>query len=228
MASLSANRFVTGYRLVRRRSTAAEFHAMPLPDLVKPEIWLHEITTPALVLGSTQRDDVVDLAACERGGIDVVRRRSGGGAVLLVPGEVVWVDVVLPAGSAGWADDVHRPMIWLGEHLAAAFAAVGVGGTAVHDGAMISTATSRLVCFDGLGPGELTLDGAKLVGISQRRTRVAARLQACWYTHYDAEVLPLLLRAEVEVGLLRRVATVSRAAALDVPARLVDSLNAVT
>jgi lipoate-protein ligase A len=219
---------VTGYRLIRRRSTAADFHAMSLPDPVEPEIWLHEITAPALVLGSTQRDDVVDLAECERGGIDVVRRRSGGGAVLLVPGEVVWVDIVLPAGGAGWADDVHRPMIWLGEHLAAAFTSVGVSGTDVHDGAMISTAASRLVCFDGLGPGELTLDGAKLVGISQRRTRVAARLQVCWYTRYDPAVLPRLLRAEVEVGHLRPVATVSRSVALDVPVRLLDRLDAAT
>ena len=219
---------MTAYRLVRRRSTAAEFHAMPLPDPIEPEIWLHEITAPALVLGSTQLDDVVDPIACEQHGIEVVRRRSGGGAVLLIPDAVVWVDVILPAGSAGWTDDVHRPMVWFGECLAAAFAQFGVGGTAVHDGAMISTAASQLVCFDGLGPGELTLDGAKLVGISQRRTRSAARLQACWYTHYDAELLPRLLRAEIEVGTLRPVATVGSPAALDVTARLADSLSGAT
>ena len=97
---------------------------MPLPDPAEPEVWLHEITAPALVLGSTQRDDVVDAAACERAGVEVVRRRSGGGAVLLLPDEVVWVDVIVPAGGAGWVDDVHRPMVWLGEHLAAAFAAL--------------------------------------------------------------------------------------------------------
>ena len=199
---------------------------MPLPEPAEPEVWLHEITAPALVLGSTQRDDVVDVVECERSGVDVVRRRSGGGAVLLVPNEVVWVDIILPAGSAGWADDVHGPMIWLGEHLDAAFAAAGVGSAAVHDGAMITTAASRLVCFDGLGPGELTLDGAKLVGISQRRTRAAARLQACWYTRYDPEVLLRLLRADVEVAQLRPVATVSSAVALDVAAQLLARLNA--
>ncbi len=201
---------------------------MSLPDPAEPEVWFHEITAPAVVLGSTQHDDVVDGAACVRAGIDVVRRRSGGGAVLLLPDEVVWIDVILPAGCDGWAADVHRPMVWLGEHLAAAFAAVGVGGTEVHDGAMISTAASRMVCFDGLGPGELTLDGAKLVGISQRRTRAAARLQACWYTAYDPVVLPSLLASPVDPAALRPVATVSSAAAHAVPARLVDLLNAAT
>lgn len=214
------------YRLVRRRSTAAEFHATALPDPAEPEVWFHEITAPALVLGSTQPDDVVDVAACERAGVGIVRRRSGGGAVLLVPDEVVWIDVIVPAGRAGWADDVHRPMVWLGNHLAAAFDAAGHPVTAVHDGAMMSTESSQLVCFDGLGPGELTVDGAKLVGISQRRTRHAARLQACWYSTYDPAGLPRLLRADVDVTRLRPVATVSSPVARDVPARLLDHLNA--
>lgn len=216
------------YRVVRRTSTAAEFHALAIPEPAVAELWLHEITTPALVLGSTQGDEVVDLAACARAGVDVVRRRSGGGAVLLLPGEVVWVDVILPAGAPGWSDDVHRPMVWLGEHLRAAFAASGVVGTEVHTGAMISTPASRLVCFDGLGPGEVVLEGAKLVGISQRRTRSAARLQACWYSHHDAAVLPRLLRADIDVAGLRPVATVDRAVAVEVSTRLVGHLDAAT
>jgi lipoate-protein ligase A len=219
---------VSRYRLVRRTSTAAEFHALAIPEPAVAEVWLHEVTTPALVLGSTQRDDVVDRAACARAGVDVVRRRSGGGAVLLLPGEVVWVDVILPAGAPGWSDDVHRPMVWLGEHLRAAFAASGVVGVGVHTGAMISTAASRLVCFDGLGPGEVSVGGAKLVGISQRRTRAAARLQVCWYSHYDPAVLPRLLRADLDVARLRPVATVERATAVGVAERLVDHLDAAT
>ena len=61
----------------------------------------------------------MDHEACERAGVAVVRRRSGGGAVLLVPGEVTWLDVIVPPGSAGWSDDAHVPMVWLGRHLAA-------------------------------------------------------------------------------------------------------------
>jgi hypothetical protein len=40
------------------------------------------------------------------------------------------------------------------------------------------TRWSRLVCFDGLGGGEVTIGGAKAVGISQRRTRGWLRLQS--------------------------------------------------
>lgn len=219
------------------RSTAGEFHATDLLAGVEPGgppvVWRHEVTAPALVLGSTQRDDVVDHAACASRGIEVVRRRSGGGAVLLLPDEVTWIDVVLPAGGVGWSDDVHRPMVWLGEHLAAALrdrvGTPGAADIAVHTGAMVSTPWSRAVCFDGVGPGEVSIDGAKLVGISQRRTRTGARLQCCWYSSHDPAILPELLapphRPPVEA--LGPVATLPAADTVDVPALLAERLAAV-
>ena len=210
--------------IVRRRSTAGAFHALELPEPATPQLWVHEVVAPALVLGSTQRDDVVDASAALAAGVEVVRRRSGGGAVWLAPGEVVWVDVILPAGAPGWSDDVHRPMVWLGERLRRAFEAVVVEGAAVHDGAMVTTERSRLVCFDGLGPGELTRGGAKLVGISQRRTRSAARLQCCWYVRHDHASLTRLLADDVDPSLLRPVATVGEREAVGVPGALAAAL----
>lgn len=219
---------VTDWEVVRRRSTAGAFHALEIPTDSTPQLWIHDVIGPAIVLGSTQRDDVVDGVACARRGIEVVRRRSGGGAVWLAPGEVTWVDVILPAGSPGWADDIHAPMVWLGRHLARAFAAVGVVGASVHDGGMVTTEFSRLICFDGLGLGELTLAGpngtAKLVGISQRRTRSAARLQCCWYSSYRPEQLVDLLRADIDNDALRPVAIVDAAIAAAVPDALLASL----
>lgn len=209
------------WRVVRRRSTAGEFHAIPIPEPAEPEIWVHEITRPALVLGSTQRvDEIVDVATCDAAGVEIVRRRSGGGAVLLVPGEVTWVDVILPAGHAGWSEDVHRPMVWLGHALSASFAAAGVDDTAVHEGAMATTSHSRLICFDGMGPGELSVHGTKLVGISQRRTRAAARLQCCWYSSYVPAALTGLLADAPSPDELNAVATVG----VDVSKAVVESL----
>ena len=192
------------YRLVRSASSAAEFHARPVPDPARCEIWRHDITTPALVLGSSQDVSVVDRDACDRAGVDVVRRRSGGGAVLLLPGEVTWIDVIVPAGSGGWSDDVHRPMVWVGHHLVNAIATLLDPGqeVTVHEGAMRSTASSSLVCFDGVGAGEVLVDGRKLVGISQRRTRHAARLQCCWYSTYDPSRLVELLAPNLRPGLV--------------------------
>ncbi len=217
------------YRLVRSRSTASEFHARAIPDPAECEIWQHDITSPALVLGSMQDPSVVDAAACGRAGVEVVRRRSGGGAVLLRPGEVSWIDVIVPVGTAGWATDVHAPMVWLGHRLAEVFR--GLFGfdldLVVHDGAMVSTAWSSTICFDGVGAGEVLLDGRKLVGISQRRMRHAARLQCCWYVRYDPNELVELLHPSARplVTDLAPVATVPKDVSDAVAAALVDQLS---
>lgn len=117
----------------------------------------------------------------EVAGLDVVRRRSGGGAVYVEPSGTLWVDVVLPRGDPLWADDVGLAAHWLGEVWAAA-----IGDRAeVHRGPMVRSEWSDLVCFAGLGPGEVTVDAKKVVGISQRRTRAAARFQCVAYEHWD-------------------------------------------
>ncbi len=186
------------YSLVRAHGGAAEFHGRPIPTPPMREVWQHELAAPALVLGSAQSDEVVDRAACRRRAIEVVRRRSGGGAVLLLPGEVTWVDVIVPRDAPGWADDVHATMTWLGDRLAtamrtAAGGAIAAGRLTVHRGRPITTAWSSTICFDGTGAGEVLLDGRKLVGISQRRTREAARLQCAWHAeHRPADLLDLL------------------------------------
>ena len=130
-------------------------------------MWVVEPTQAVVVLGSTQPESVV------RPGVRWARRRSGGGAVLVEPGGLVWVDVFVPAGDPLWEVDVGRAFAWLG---AAWAAAVGSDARA-HAGPLITTPWSKLVCFAGLGPGEVTVEGAKVVGISQRRTRAGALFQ---------------------------------------------------
>jgi lipoate---protein ligase len=208
------------YRLVRSRSTAADFHGRAVLDSAPREIWQHDVTAAALVLGSTQDRSVVDLDACRRAGVDVVRRRSGGGAVLLVPGEVTWIDVIIPSGAPGWSDDVHGPMVWFGRHLAEVITTLTGADIAVHDAAMRTSPWSTHVCFDGVGAGELLLEGRKLVGISQRRTRHAARLQCCWYSSYAPESLVQLLDPA------NRPAAIDLAPVATLPAALADTIVA--
>lgn len=170
----------------RRRGTASEFHQLDL----SPErgVWVFEVERPALVLGSTQ--PIVEAPA-----VEVVRRRSGGGAVYLEPRGTLWVDVVLPRGDELWNDDVGLATHWLGEAWAAA---VGNGAIA-HHGPLVRTAWSDRVCFAGLGPGEVTIEGRKVVGISQRRTRELARFQCVTYATWDPEPLRALVGLDVGV-----------------------------
>lgn len=233
MAPISGRRLVSShrqYRLVRSSATAAEFHARALPEVPSCEIWRHDLTSAALVLGSSQSESVLDHDACQALDVDIVRRRSGGGAVLLVPGQVTWIDVIVPSGSAGWSDDVHGPMTWLGRAIADLLEEQLDASTAVtvHEGALWSTSWSSAICFDGVGAGEVLIDGRKLVGISQRRTRQAARLQCCWYSHYDASRLVELLDAQHRpaVADLRPIATVPSLVGDVIVDALADRLSA--
>jgi lipoate---protein ligase len=176
---------------------AGDLHAEPMPDPVVREVWVLEAIRPALVLGSTQAEDVVDLAGAAHRGIDVARRRSGGGAVLVPPGELVWFDVIVPAEDPLWLDDVGRAAVWLGEAWRRALASLGVAPTQVHEGPLACGPLGRLVCFAALGAGEVSLpDGRKVVGISQRRTRAGARFQCASYTRWEPAALGDLLRLD--------------------------------
>lgn len=164
------------WSVVHRAGTAADLHALELPVSLARTVWVMELARPALVLGSTQSPEVVDHAEVARRGIDVTTRRSGGGAVLLDPRSSVWIDVLLPRDDVHWDDDVNRSFHWLGDAWVRALGTFGIDA-AVHAGPLRRTDGSALVCFAGLGPGEVTVDGAKAVGISQRRTRAGARFQ---------------------------------------------------
>jgi lipoate-protein ligase A len=155
-------------------------------------ILVYEVTRPTLVLGSSQGDDAVDWHRAAGRGVEVVRRRSGGSAVLVEPGSAVWVDVTIPAGDPLWDHDVGRAFHWLGAAWAEVLVAGGVAAS-WHDGPMRRGGWSDKVCFAGLGPGEVTIDGRKVVGLSQRRTREAVLFQCCAALRWEPErILDLL------------------------------------
>jgi lipoate-protein ligase A len=196
---------------------------------VAPEIWVFEVERPAIVLGSTQRADVLDRAACMAAGVEIARRRSGGGVVLLEPGGIVWFDAVVPAGllhDAGVGDDLAASMIWLGERIVTALAGLGVDGRA-HRGEMVCSGWCPLVCFAGIGPGEVVHRGAKLVGISQRRTRAVARFQCATHVRWRPEAMvPLLSERRLDGGELPPVAVLAPALARALPGALATVLGA--
>lgn len=173
----------------RATGPASLLHARPLPDVLARCVHVLDVDRPALVLGSAQPDAVADAAACAAAGVEVVRRRSGGGAVLLDPGAVVWVDVEVPRDDPRWDDDVGRAAWWVGEWLR-----VALDGASVHEGGLERGRWGDVVCFAGRGPGEvLDARGRKLAGMSQRRTRAGARFQCAVPLRWEPERLAGLL-----------------------------------
>jgi lipoate-protein ligase A len=187
-----------GWHVERRVGTAAALHGRPLDGGPARRVEVLEASGPALVLGSTQPDSVVDHVAAVATGTEVARRRSGGGAVLLLPGRSTWIDVTIARGDPLWADDVAVAFHWLGETWANALRHFDIEAE-VHTGGAVETPWSRRVCFAGLGAGEVTVGGRKVVGISQRRTREWARFQCGVLRVWDpVALLGLLALDDVE------------------------------
>jgi lipoate-protein ligase A len=193
---------------LRRRAPVAELHAAdPIAAAVaSPALWWCDPTDSAIVLGSRQQPQTVDVERCRALGLSVVRRRSGGGAVLVEPAAVAWCDLVLPHGVA--PDDVRGSMVWAGERWRQALGALGVGPLLLHDGGMLCTPWSSLVCFAGTGPGEL-LDpgGRKLLGLSQRRSRHGVRIQGTVYRRPPSVDITTLFTDATPPAALPEIAT---------------------
>lgn len=173
------------------RTTVADAHGTVFPAALAHEVWFIEPTDAAVVLGSAQPLSTLDLGAVARRGLSVVRRHSGGGAVVVEPGCATWFDVWLPAADDRFERDVSRSTRWLGEIVVEALDAVGVQGAVAEVAGVEPIGSGRarhwssLVCFAGVASGEIMVDGRKAVGISQRRTRAGARFQVMIPHRFD-------------------------------------------
>jgi len=179
----------------RAVGSAADLHGRELREPMRRSVSVLEVDRPALVLGSTQALTVANGEALADAGVELVRRRSGGGAVLLVPGETLWVDVSLPRADPLWDDDVAHATHWLGRAWAGALGALGAEGR-VHTGGLVRARWSSLVCFAALGPGEVSVGGRKVVGVAQRRTRAGARFQCALHRSWRPGPLLALLHLD--------------------------------
>ncbi len=145
-----------------------------------PTLRWYRARRTAIVLGRGQRRLEVRASA----DLDLVRRDSGGGAVLLDP-ELLSLDVAVPVGHP-WIDpaDLGAVFTRVGAAWAAALGDLGLRGAVVHDGPSTtpraSDARSSLiaaVCYATLGRGEVHVGGRKVVGLSQRHRRHGVLVQ---------------------------------------------------
>jgi lipoate-protein ligase A len=164
-----------------------------------------------LVLGSTQSPDLLD--PTQVGDVPVRRRRGGGGLVLVQPDDL-WIDWWIPAPDSRWRSDVHASSRIVGEWWANVLSNTVEGDVTVHDGPLDGDPAYRLVCFAGRGPGEVFVDDIKAVGVTQWRVREGIFVSTVMPKHEAHDIVRFLV--EVPEGL-------DRALEHEVPSSLRDA-----
>ena len=120
---------------------------------------LYQWSSPALSLGRFQDASDVDEAACRRRGIEVVRRPTGGRALLHGSDLTYSIALPRPDGPAGGVDALY---VQLASGLVAGLSRLGVTAEVAHHRGETGPA-----CFSSLRGSDLRVGGRKLVGSAQ-------------------------------------------------------------
>jgi lipoate-protein ligase A len=144
----------------------------------RPTVRFYAWSTPTVSLGYGQRiDEAVDRAFCRRAGIPLVRRATGGGAILHgTPADEVTYSVTARADAFAGADDVLLTYQAVGRGLARGLARLGLRVDVVPRERAARGLPAPGFCFERTAAYELAIDGRKLCGSAQRR-RAGALLQ---------------------------------------------------
>lgn len=138
--------------------------------LTAPTLRLYAWAPPCLSLGRAQPLADVDLEALRAAGFDIVRRPTGGKAILHA--DELTYSVIAPEGEPRVAGGVIESYRRLSEGLVCALKQLGVPHVEVGQRAERRPLNSP-VCFEEPSDYEVTASGRKLVGSAQMRAQGA-------------------------------------------------------
>ncbi|MEH6826196.1 MAG: hypothetical protein V7629_20085 [Motiliproteus sp.] len=142
-----------------------------------PQVLLWQYDTPAIIMGCSQRPDEAQLLRAEEAGLPIMRRGSGGGAVLAGPW-MLSVTLLIPETHRVGALNIIEIFNWLEQIWTKALIECGVlckgvDKTLIDQSKQISKRHGlEWACYAALSHGEVVSpDGRKLVGLAQIRKR---------------------------------------------------------
>ena len=134
-----------------------------------PTLRLYGWNPFCLSLGYGQRMREADVAALEERGWDLVRRPTGGKAIL--HGDELTYSLCLPLDHPLASGDVVESYRRISVGLLNALHCLGLSATAQHQGASAGQSAAGAVCFELSSHYEITCDGRKLIGSAQLRRK---------------------------------------------------------
>jgi len=161
----------------------------------EPTLRFYGWNPPALSLGYAQSfAKEVDEEACCRAGIDIVRRPTGGRAVLHQY-ELTY-SVIAPEHEEHVRGTIIESYLKISQALLAGLQALGIPAGMVEHGNLAGMGSAA--CFDAPSWYELVVAGRKLVGSAQVRKEGVLLQHGSLILHFDAALLFSLLKFKSE------------------------------
>ncbi|HLX40037.1 MAG TPA: hypothetical protein VKR42_05865 [Ktedonobacteraceae bacterium] len=181
----------------------------------------------SLVLGFSQKAELLNTEVVLVSGIPIYHRRAGGTAVLVGP-HMLSLDVVLPANHPLVLEDVVESYRWLGEAWVETLRQLGIQSRSVtpteahaQRTRMKQPATCQYeqllqrACYGSYSSYEVIAGQRKVVGMDMMRRRAGSLLQAGVLLHWETETLAKLLGHTSEEQTLLREGLQERAVGID-------------
>jgi len=172
-----------------------------------PVLRLYRWTPPCLSLGASQPYQVADAEFCRARGVELVRRPTGGRAVLHHL-ELTYL-VAAPLGVPPWGRDLQGAYAGVCRAVVAGLRRLGVAAEVAPPApaAALIHPTQPVPCFVGPAPGEIVVAGRKLVGSAMRRVGEAILQHGSILEGWDGELQAGCLGLPSDQELRRAVVT---------------------
>jgi len=193
----------------------------------RPIIYWSLADPMGLVLGFSQKQNILNPAALASLNMPIYHRRAGGTAVLVGP-HLLDLDVILPPDHPLVQADIVESYRWLGNTWVAALRHLGVESRTVspaeaHDQQALckqseTSAYEQLMnraCYGSLSPYEVVVGRRKVVGLCMIRRRSGTLLQAGLVLHWETTQLAQLLGRTDEEQYSLATGLLERAVGLD-------------
>jgi len=156
-----------------------------------PTIRFYQWSTPTLSLGYSQRSSrTVDQEYCQKAGINVVRRITGGRAVL--HHREVTYSVVARTDKPPFSGSISETYYLISQAIAGALASLGLRAELAGKGGGQSLPTSpmtRSPCFYSPSRHEVVYQGKKIVGSAQKRLKGSFLQHGSILLNFDSQFL---------------------------------------
>lgn len=177
------------------------FHAVQLPPTIRFYTW----RKPSISLGRFQKIDDLNMTFCEERAIDVVRRPTGGRAVL--HGTDLTFSIVKRNDSRSVKESYKK----LGEAVAYGLSDIGTSAQVFQDASSRADMRSVANCFDLKAAFEVAIDGCKILGSAQvRNERAVLQQNSLLLKVPSADNLNAFIGGNSEVGAPRAAVNVDK------------------